>query len=186
MARTDRVALPPATSESGSADELLPMVYEQLRILAAARLARERPGHTLQATSLVHEAFLRLTSANTNAHWDCSGHFFSAASEAMRRILIERARKRLRRQRLVGPPISLDQIDLCTPPPDHLLIALDEALLRLAEIDPESAELIKLRYYGGLTMAEAAQVMDLPLRSAERNWTYGRTWLHRQLKETIR
>lgn len=162
-------------------EDFLPLVYGELRALAAARLADERPGQTLQATALVHEAYLRLACGRSST-WDNRGHFFAAAAEAMRRILIERARKRVRRQRLVGTPLALDQLNLATPPPDDLLLALDEALGRLATFDPPAANLIKLRFYAGLTVPQAAEALDMPLRTAERNWTFARTWLHRYLQ----
>ncbi len=186
MARIDSRQALSESDAPRSSEEYLLVVYEQLRTLAAVRLINERPGHTLQATDLVHEAFLRLNGGGSAVSWDGTGHFFAAAAEAMRRILIERARRRLRRQRVAGVVLPLEQLDLASPPPDDLLLALDDALGRLASIDPEAAELVRLRYYAGLTMAQAAQAMDMPLRTAERNWTYGRTWLFRELHDSKR
>jgi len=164
------------------ADQLLPLVYEELRKLAAQKLAQEAPGHTLQATALVHEAYLRLVDVEIVRHWDSRRHFFAAAAEAMRRILVERARRKRRpkhggdRQR-----VDLDEaLSLAEPAPDDLL-ALDEALARLEQVDSTAAKVVKLRYFAGLTMPQVAEALGLPLRSAERNWRYARTWLHRQL-----
>jgi RNA polymerase sigma factor (TIGR02999 family) len=174
--------------ESGdptAADQLLPLVYEELRKLAAAKLAQEKPGQTLQATALVHEVYLRLLgNGNAPEAWNNRGHFFGAAAEAMRRILIERARKRIRRERKVGGQLPLDDVNLPGTVSDSQLISLDDALSNLAQHDPIAAELVKLRFFAGLTMAQAAQVLGMPLRSAERNWKYARTWLHRQIEQS--
>jgi RNA polymerase sigma factor (TIGR02999 family) len=165
-----------------AAEQLLPLVYNELRKLAAQRLTQENPGQTLQATALVHEAYLRLVDTTVAQRWDNRGHFFAAAAEAMRRILIENARRKslvkhgVRHQR-----IDLDEI-LChvEAPADHLL-ALDDALTRLEATDSGAAALVKLRYFAGLTMPEAAATLGVPLRTAERNWTFARTWLHQEL-----
>jgi RNA polymerase sigma factor (TIGR02999 family) len=168
--------------ESGdpkAAEQLLPLVYEELRKLAAAKLAHEKPGQTLQATALVHEAYLRLVDVEKAQHWDSRGHFFSAAAEAMRRILVESARKK-RRLKRGGDRVrrQLAEAELPAPSPREDLIALDEALTRLAAVDPPAAELVKLRYFVGFTVPEAAPVLGLSLRSAERLWTYARAWLY--------
>jgi len=168
--------------ESGdpkAAEQLLPLVYDELRKLAAAKLAKEKPGQTLQATALVHEAYLRLVDVEKAKHWDSRGHFFSAAAEAMRRILVEAARKKKRLKR-GGDRVrrQLAEVELPAPVPREDLIALDEALTRLAAVNPPAAELVKLRYFAGLTLPEAAPVLGLSLRSAERLWTYARAWLH--------
>ena len=165
-----------------AAEQLLPLVYDELRKLAAAKLIQEAPGQTLQATDLVHEAYLRLVDVDKVQRWNSRGHFFAAAAEAMRRILIERARRKRRpkhggdRQR-----VDLDEALAIVDVPSHDLLALDEALSRLELSDPMAAKLVKLRYFAGLTMPQAAKALGISLRSAERDWTYARTWLHREL-----
>jgi RNA polymerase sigma factor (TIGR02999 family) len=167
-----------------AARQLLPLVYEELRKLAVQRMAQEQPGQTLQATALVHEAYLRLTGNDESIQWNSRGHFFAAAAEAMRRILIENARRkgRLRhggdRQRL-----DLDQLSTLTDDRPDELLALDEALSRLEQLDMTAAQLVKLRFFAGLTMSQAADALAIPLRTAERNWTYARAWLHRALSQ---
>jgi RNA polymerase sigma factor (TIGR02999 family) len=164
-----------------AAAQLLPLVYDELRKLAAQKLAQEKPGQTLQATALVHEAYLRLAGAQ-DPGWNGRGHFFSAAAEAMRRILVENARRKTRlRHGVRGQKRDLEEVDLAGTAPDEELLALDEALDLLAQKDPAAAQLVKLRYFAGLTMAEAAEALGVPLRTAERNWTYARTWLHRAI-----
>jgi RNA polymerase sigma factor (TIGR02999 family) len=166
-----------------AAAQLLPLVYNELRQLAAQKLAQEKPGQTLEATALVHEAYVRLVGAGDEPHWDNRRHFFAAAAEAMRRILIEKARRR-KRTRHGGKyqRIDLDEaLTLAPPGPSDDLLVLDEALGRLAAIDPGAAQLVKLRYFAGLTMPQAAEALGLPLRTVERNWTFARTWLHREL-----
>ena len=168
-----------------AAEQLLPLVYDELRRLAARRLAHEKPGQTLQATALVHEAYLRLIDKGTHS-WNGRGHFFSAAAEAMRRILIEKARrKKALRHGGSGRRLSLDEVDLADPVSSDELLALDQALDRLAAVDPTAARLVVLRYFAGLTMAEAAEALGLSLRTAERNWTYARSWLHRTLGDAM-
>jgi RNA polymerase sigma factor (TIGR02999 family) len=165
-----------------AAEQLLPLVYEELRDLAAHKLAQEEPGQTLQATALVHEAFLRLVDNEQAQHWNSRGHFFAAAAEAMRRILVENARRK-RRPKHGGDRrrIDLDQVPGLTQEPEADLEALDAALGRLESTDALAAQVVKLRYFAGLTMPEAAEALALPLRTAERNWTYARTWLLREL-----
>jgi RNA polymerase sigma factor (TIGR02999 family) len=165
-----------------AAAELLPLVYDELRRLAAQRLAHEAPGQTLQATALVHEAYVRLVDGHEDNHWNSRGHFFAAAAEAMRRILVEQARRK-QRVRHGGGRNRLDLDEACAlvqPPADDLL-ALDEALTRLAAIDPHRAELVKLRFFAGLTMPEAAQALGISLATAERQWAFVRTWLYAEL-----
>jgi RNA polymerase sigma factor (TIGR02999 family) len=169
--------------EPGAACQLLPLVYDELRKLAAQKLAREQPGQTLQPTALVHEAYLRLVGEGEARCWDRRGHFFAAAATAMRRILIERARRKRRRihgggrQRHEIPP------DLAAPPePDEKLLALDGALARLAERDPVKGRLVELRYFGGLTGEEAAKVLGISARTADRYWVYARAWLRREIE----
>ncbi len=168
--------------DAAAAEQLLPLVYAELRRLAAQRLEHEKPGQTLQATALVHEAYLRLVDVQKVQPWNSRGHFFAAAAEAMRRILIENAR----RKQQVGRGgdrnrISMDMQELEAGASSDELLALDESLGRLEEHDPDAAKLVKLRYFAGMTMPEAADVLGIPLRTAERNWTYARTWLHRDL-----
>jgi RNA polymerase sigma factor (TIGR02999 family) len=170
-----------------AADRLLPFVYNELRRLAAQRLTHEAPGQTLQATALVHEAYLRLVGGDPNRPWNGRGHFFAAAAEAMRRILVEKARARKRiRQGGDRQRIQLDEaLDLHRPAhagcsPDDLL-ALDDALTRLAALNPVRAELVKLRFFAGLTTAKAAEALGVSVATAERYWTFARTWLYAEL-----
>jgi RNA polymerase sigma factor (TIGR02999 family) len=163
-----------------AAEQLLPLVYDELRRLAARRLAQEKPGQTLQATALVHEAYLRLVGSQ-DPGWNGGGHFFAAAAEAMRRILVERARRRKRLRRGAGCRLDRDDVDLVDEAPAEDLLALDEALERLARKDAVAAKLVKLRFFAGLTMPETAEALGLPLRTTERNWAYARTWLHREI-----
>jgi RNA polymerase sigma factor (TIGR02999 family) len=162
-----------------AAADLLPLVYDELRKLAAAKLAHEKPGQTLDATALVHEAFLRLVG---DQRFDGRGHFFAAAAEAIRRILVEQARRRLaakhggQRQRE-----AIDPDRLAAPAPDDELLALHEALDRLAEGHPEKAELVKLRYFAGLTADQAAAALGISPSTADRHWTYARAWLRRAM-----
>jgi RNA polymerase sigma factor (TIGR02999 family) len=163
--------------------QLLPLVYEELRRLAARRMAHEAPGQTLDATALVHEAYLRLVGNHTGAHWQGRGHFFAAAAEAMRRILVENARRKRSLKRGGGlVRRELDEAELLAPEPREDLLALDEALTQLATTDRTAAELVQLRYFGGLSVEDAAQVLGLSLRSTERLWTYTRVWLLERVK----
>ena len=165
-----------------AAEQLLPLVYEELRQLAAQKLALEKPGQTLQATALVHEAYLRLVSnepdAQARANWNSRGHFFAAAAEAMRRILVNRARDRGRLKRGGGRQ-RVDLDDLCDPgtASDEDLLGLDDALERLASAHPECAELVKLRFFTGLSLGDAAAALGLARRSADRQWAFARAWL---------
>jgi RNA polymerase sigma factor (TIGR02999 family) len=165
-----------------AAERLLPLVYDELRKLAAARLAREKPGQTLQPTALVHEAYLRLVGPVGGRAWDSRGHFFAAAAEAMRRILVENARRK-RRLKRGGKCERLDlaDLDVVVEAPCDDLVALDEALDKLAEKHPEMAELVKLRYFAGLRVHEAARVLRISTSTADRHWTYARAWLYRFL-----
>jgi RNA polymerase sigma factor (TIGR02999 family) len=176
-----------------AAAQLLPLVYEELRKLAARRLAQERPGHTLQATALVHEAYLRLVGfAGERQHWNGRGHFFAAAAEAMRRILVERARRvaRIRhgggRRRVDLDDLGSSQLQLTPTEGDtdraDELLALDDALARLEAEDPAAAAVVKLRYFAGLTGEEAAAALNISARTAHRHWAYAKAWLYRQLE----
>jgi RNA polymerase sigma factor (TIGR02999 family) len=172
--------------EPRAAEQLLPLVYDELRRLAARRLAREKPGQTLQATALVHEAYLRLVDTDLVRRWDSRGHFFAAAAEAMRRILVERARRRgrvrhgggLRRLDLSDTEVAVDTAD------DEEILRLDEALDRLAAVRPQAAELVKLRFFSGLTAEEAAPMVGLSPRTARRLWAFARAWLRRDMERS--
>ena len=165
-----------------AADDLLPIVYEELRKLATHRMAQEQPGQTLQPTALVHEAYMRLVDVEKAGQWKSRGHFFGAAAQAMRRILIERARGKARHKRGGGRRrVELASVDLVVESAPDDLLALDEALQRMELTDRTTAELVNLRYFAGLSMPEAAEAMGVTLRTAERNWTYAKTWLHREL-----
>lgn len=171
--------------EQRAIDELLPIVYDELRKLATHKMAQENPGQTLQATALVHEAYLRLLGSQNAECWNSTGHFFSAAAESMRRILIEHARKRARHKR--GGDLKkfdLDAIDIAASASPESLLAIDEALETLSKKDPEAAQLVQLRYFGGLTIEQAAQAMDISSRTAYRQWNYARAWLCKQLLQT--
>ena len=172
------------TGDPAATEQLLPLVYDELRKLAQQRLSHEKPGQTLQATALVHEAYLRLVDVEKAQHWNGRGHFFGAAAEAMRRILVEQARRKGTLKAGAGHRrVELSDVDCQIDSSNIDLLALDEALGLLELRDPESAKLVKLRYFAGLTMPQAAEVMAIPLRSVERNWTYVRTWLHRELSK---
>src|SRR5262245_44440071 len=158
-----------------AADQLLPLVYGELRQLAAQKLAQEKPGQTLQATALVHEAYMRLVGAGDDPHWDSRRHFFAAAAEAMRRILIDNARrKQSRKHGAAWQRQDVDADALLAPEPNLDLLALDAALLRLAEQDPLKAKLVELRYFAGLTGDQAAAVLGMSPSSADRQWVYTR------------
>jgi RNA polymerase sigma factor (TIGR02999 family) len=164
--------------------QLLPLVYDELRRLASRQLAKEPPCQTLQATALVHEAYLRLVGTKAEASWDGRGHFFAAAAEAMRRILVDNARRKRRRKRGGGlVRQGLDEAELLAPKPSEDLLALDEALTLLAATDRAAADLVQLRYFGGLSISEAAEVLGISSRTAGRVWKYARAWLHQQLKD---
>jgi RNA polymerase sigma factor (TIGR02999 family) len=170
--------------DPSAAGQLLPLVYDELRQLAAHRLAHERPGQTLQATALVHEAYLRLVGAEQAQHWDSRRHFFAAVAEAMRRILIDRARDKRRLKRSgTWRRLRLDDIDLSVAEPPDDLPALDEALQKLAQEDPLCAELVKLRFFAGLTLEDAAATLGIARRTADRYWAFARSWLYDELSK---
>jgi RNA polymerase sigma factor (TIGR02999 family) len=167
-----------------AAAQLLPLVYDELRKLAAQRMAQESPGQTLQATALVHEAYLRLVDGNRAQHWNGRGHFFAAAAEAMRRILVENARRKASLKRGGGREREeLPESRLTAPEVADDLVALDEALTQLAQTDALAAELVKLRYFAGLTSAEAAKALGISPRTADRTWVYARAWLLKKLQK---
>jgi RNA polymerase sigma factor (TIGR02999 family) len=177
-----------------AAEQLLPLVYDELRKIAAQQMAQEKPGQTLQATALVHEAYLRLVanpgsassgreSGGSKPHWNSRRHFFAAAAEAMRRVLVERARARGCFKRGAGRErLDLDDIEVTSPERSDELLALDEALTRLAQVEPQAAELVQLRYFAGQTMTAAAEMLGLSLRSTHRLWAYAKAWLLQELE----
>jgi RNA polymerase sigma factor (TIGR02999 family) len=166
-----------------AAEELLPLVYDELRKLAAQRLLQEPEGQTLQPTALVHEAYLRLVEGQA-LRWNGRGHFFAACAEAMRRILVENARRRMRLKH-GGDRRRVELDDICAAPSsrDEDVVALDEALARFEAVDLLASQLVRLRFFAGLSMPEAAEALGIPLRTAERNWAYARAWLHRALED---
>ena len=171
--------------ESEAAEALLPLVYEELRRLAQWQMSREAPGQTLQATALVHEAWLRLVG-DGNEHWEGRRHFFAAAAEAMRRILVEAARRKKRLKHGGGlERMEVDAVDLPAPMPDDQLLALDEALTQLAVVNSEAAELVKLCYFVDLTQEQAAKELGISVSTAERRWAYARAWLFRALRKGL-
>lgn len=172
--------------ESHAAAELLPLVYDELRRLAAWRLAGERPGHTLQATALVHEAYLRAVGKD-NPLWNGRRHFFAAAAAAMRRILVENARRKMRCKRGGGVEhINVDDVEIPAPMPDDELLALEEALDQFSQVDPRAAELVKLCFFVGLTQEQAAKQMGVSISTVERTWAYARAWLFREIQQANR
>jgi RNA polymerase sigma factor (TIGR02999 family) len=165
-----------------AAEQLLPLVYDELRQLAAQKLAHEKPGQTLQATALVHEAYLRLVDVEQAQHFNSRRHFFAACAEAMRRILVERARARGSLKRGRGRErLDLDDVTVAAPERPEDLLALDEALTRLAVVEPQAAELVHLRYFAGQTMDTAAELLGLSLRTTHRLWSYAKAWLLQEL-----
>ena len=161
----------------------MPLVYDELRRLAATRLSAEPAGHTLQPTALVHEAYLRLVGSPSGDHWNHRGHFFAAAAEAMRRILIESARRKQSVKHGGGRAhLDVDELEVALPEPREDLLALDAALTKLATIDPTAANLVQLRYFTGLTLPEAAEMLGLAPRTAGRLWAYARAWLRREIE----
>jgi RNA polymerase sigma factor (TIGR02999 family) len=188
MADVTRLLDAAAAGDPKAAAELLPLVYEELRKLAAARMAEERPGQTLQATALVHEAYLGLGASPEGVRgeareWNGRGHFFAAAAEAMRRILVEQARRRGRLKRGGDRErVDLDGLVVAAPEPGDDLLALDEALAQLAAADPQAAELVKLRYFAGLTTPQAAAALGVAPRTADFLWAYAKSWLLQRIE----
>lgn len=169
--------------DPSAAEHLLPLVYDELRKLAAAKLANEKPGQTLQATALVHDAYIRLVDVEKAQHWDSRGHFFAAAAEAMRRLLVDAARRK-RSQRRGGERQKFELLDddLFSTPVNDELLDLDEALQELDAIDKQSAQIVKLRVFAGMTVDEVAELKGISPRTVKRSWAYGRAWLARQLE----
>lgn len=182
MSEVTRILSAIDSGDSASAEELLPLVYRELRQLAAKRLAQEAPGNTLQATALVHAAYVRLVDVNTPQRWESRAHFFGAAAEAMRRILIESVRRKRTHKRGGGClRLDLDQVTVISVEPDEDLLALDEALTDLESHEPQAAKLVKLRYFAGVNQGEAAQMLGISRRIADRLWALARAWLYERL-----
>jgi RNA polymerase sigma factor (TIGR02999 family) len=184
MSEATRILRAIEQGDTRAVEELLPLVYEELRKLAAVHLAHEKPGQTLQATALVHEAYLRLVENRADYHWDSRGHFFVAAAEAMRRILIAKA-KRKRRIKHGGHlrRLELDTGCAVTDSPSDRLLDLDEALCKLAREDPLKEKLVKLRYFAGMSVAEAAAALGISRATADRYWSYAKTWLYCEMED---
>jgi RNA polymerase sigma factor (TIGR02999 family) len=183
MSEVTRILSALEEGEPQAAERLLPLVYDELRRLAAGKMTRELPGQTLQATALVHEAYVRLVDQDRIQRWDSRGHFFAAAAEAMRRILVDRARRK--RTAKHGGQLGredLEDCELVDPAPSEDLLALDEALSKLATEDPAKAELVKLRYFAGLSIEDSARALGISSATAKRHWVYARAWLFRQIE----
>jgi RNA polymerase sigma factor (TIGR02999 family) len=177
MSDVTRILTAIEQGDAKATDELLPLVYQELRRLAAHKMASEPAGHTLQATALVHEAWLKLVDSPAQS-WQNRAHFFGAAAEAMRRILIARARRKFAQRRGAGAAhLYFDEVEIASPTPDDQLLALNEALDRFAALEPQQAELVKLRYFVGLKIDEAAEVLGISKATATRWWAYARAWL---------
>ena len=184
MSEVTRILTAIAEGDALAAGQLLPLVYDELRQLAAHKLAHGPPGQTLQATALVHEAYLRLVGGDGAPHWDGRGHFFAAAAEAMRRILVDAARRKAAARHGGGlARRDLDHLPIAAPEPGADLLAVDEALARFERIDPAKAALVKLRYFVGLTVPQAAAALGIAPSTADRHWAYARAWLHAELKK---
>jgi RNA polymerase sigma factor (TIGR02999 family) len=181
MSEVTRILMALEQGDAHAAEQLLPLVYDELRRLAVEKMARERPGQTLQPTALVHEAYLRLVDGDRAPHWDGRRHFFAAAAEAMRRILVETARRKRRLRHGGGLVREGDGLDVVAPERPEQLLALDEALNRLAATSPQAAELVKLRYFAGFSNAEAAALLGVSPRKANQVWAYARAWLREEL-----
>lgn len=179
MADVTQILAKIEAGNSGATEDLLPLVYDELRRLALQRMAREKPGQTLQATGLVHEAWIKLVDGNDGRHWDSRAHFFAAAAESMRRILVDNAIRK-QAQKRGGDRRKLDFADIepAVPPPREDILALNAALNRLAELQPRTVELVKLRYFAGLTNKQAAELLGISSRKADSLWAYARVWLH--------
>jgi RNA polymerase sigma factor (TIGR02999 family) len=168
-----------------AAEQLLPLVYDELRKLAAAKLGQEKPGQTLEATALVHEAYVRLVDVDKAQEWDTRGHFFAAAAEAMRRILVDHAREKASAKRGgTLKKIDIDAVDVATTATPDQLLAIDDALAKLAREDPSAAKLVELRYFAGLTVDDAGKALGTSTATAYRHWNYARAWLHGELLGT--
>jgi RNA polymerase sigma factor (TIGR02999 family) len=182
MSEVTRILSAIEQGDPHAAEQLLPLVYDELRKLAAARLKGDKPGQTLQATALVHEAYIRLVDVERTQHWKSRGHFFAAAAEAMRRIVIDGARRKASLKRGGNlQRLALDQIDVTGSEEPDKLLAVDEALIRLEEHDPAKAKLVELRFFAGLTIDEAALALGISAATANRHWAYARAWLQAEI-----
>ena len=183
MSKVTRILSAMERGDPTDAGQLLPLVYDELRLLAARRLAGEASGQTLQATALVHEAYVRLVDVEEARHWNSRGHFFAAAAEAMRRILVEAARRKGRLKRGGGAQrVDLDAEDLATRAPPDALLVINDAITALAADDPQAAQLVKLRYFAGLSVEQAAELSGMSRSTAYEHWAYARAWLLCQLE----
>ena len=182
MSEVTRILSAIEQGDAHAAEKLLPLVYDELRRLAAQKLGQEKPGQTLQATGLVHDAYIRLVDVDKVQHWNSRGHFFAAAAEAMRRILIETARRKRRIRHGGGRKrLDLDRVAFLEEAPAEELLALNEALDRLTTEEPTVVEVVKLRYFAGLTIEETALALNISVRTVNRHWAYARAWLYQQL-----
>ena len=183
MSDVTRILSAIEAGDTRAAEQLLPLVYDELRKLAAQKMAQEKPGQTLQATALVHEAYLRLVDTERAQHWNSRGHFFAAAAEAMRRILVQNARRRNRLRHGGGRTrLDMENLEIAAPERSDELLSLDEALAQLAAEDAQAAELVKLRYFAGCTIAQAAELLGISPRNADFLWAYARTWLFQKIQ----
>ena len=186
MSEVTRILTAVERGDATSTDELLPLVYQELRRMAAHKMSAEPAGHTLQPTALVHEAWLKLVDSPSQS-WQNRAHFFGAAAEAMRRILIARARRKQTLRRGAGAPHEdLDELEIASPAPDDQMLALHEALDRFATLEPQQAELVKLRYFVGMKIEEAAEVLGISEATAKRWWAYARAWLFHEIQSSPR
>jgi RNA polymerase sigma factor (TIGR02999 family) len=185
MSEVTRILSAIEEGDPHAAEQLLPLVYEELRKLAAQKLVQEKPGQTLQATALVHEAYLRLVDTEKTQQWDSRGHFFAAAAEAMRRILVEQARRKGRlRHGGEFRRVDLPDAEVIASTDDEQILLLDEALTRLAALRPQAADLVKLRFFSGLTVEESAAMLGVAPRTARRLWVFARAWLRREMEHS--
>lgn len=184
MSGVTRILTAIEQGDAKAAEKLLPLVYQELRRLAAQKMSQEQPGQTLQATALVHEAYIRLVEGQDQS-WNSRGHFFKAAAEAMRRILVEKARRKQRlRHGGQHHRVDMEKVDCAVDPPSDELLALDDAIAKLSEQEPLKANLVKLRYFAGLTSEQAAEAMNISKATADRYWAYARAWLLNEIRES--
>src|SRR5882724_8721827 len=184
MSEVTRILSAIVQGDPQAAEQLLPLVYDELRKLAAQKMAQESPGQTLQATALVHDVYLRLVDVEKAQQWNSRGHFFAAAAEAMRRILIDQARRKQSQRHGGGRQrVDLEDLPIAAPEPSLDLLAVNEALERFEQVDPLKARLVKLRYFAGLTIPQAADALGISSTTADRYWSYARAWLHAELSK---